>query len=193
MILASHPTHRLREGGHLCAGRRPPRRGRRARHQAGVAAPWPGQGSANPTAAEYGRQHGITVIDGGCPLMFEPTADFGHKMMPGHLHHERPRVQDRVTADNDPRTPDSAYCVKPQLSAVCPSAHGRVRLIVKRQDRSGCLAPAPRLLWLPYPGRRRDQERDHSCAHGRDDAPWCSRVDRAARRRCAFAAGPRGA
>ncbi len=41
----------------------------------------PGRGSANPTAAEYGRQHGITVIDGSCPLMFDPTADFGHKMM----------------------------------------------------------------------------------------------------------------
>jgi predicted CoA-binding protein len=41
----------------------------------------PGRGSASPTAAEYGRQHGITVIDGGCPLMFDPTADFGHKMM----------------------------------------------------------------------------------------------------------------
>ena len=24
---------------------------------------------------------GITVIDGGCPLMFGPTADFGHKLM----------------------------------------------------------------------------------------------------------------
>ena len=33
------------------------------------------------TATAYGRQHGITVIDGGCPLMFEPTADFGHKIM----------------------------------------------------------------------------------------------------------------
>jgi hypothetical protein len=32
-------------------------------------------------AAQYGRQHGITVIDGGCPLMFGPTADFGHKAM----------------------------------------------------------------------------------------------------------------
>ena len=32
-------------------------------------------------ATEYGRQHGITVIDGGCPLMFYLTADFGHKMM----------------------------------------------------------------------------------------------------------------
>ena len=40
-----------------------------------------GQGSVNPTAATYGRKHGITVIDGGCPLMFDPTADFGHKMM----------------------------------------------------------------------------------------------------------------
>jgi hypothetical protein len=29
----------------------------------------------------YGREHGITVIDGGCPLMFDPTADFGHKVM----------------------------------------------------------------------------------------------------------------
>ena len=32
-------------------------------------------------ATDYGRQHGITVIDGGCPLMFAPTADFGHKIM----------------------------------------------------------------------------------------------------------------
>jgi hypothetical protein len=40
-----------------------------------------GQGSVSPTAAAYGRQHGITVIDGGCPLMFDPTADFGHKVM----------------------------------------------------------------------------------------------------------------
>ena len=24
---------------------------------------------------------GITVIDGGCPCMFDPTADFGHKAM----------------------------------------------------------------------------------------------------------------
>ena len=35
--------------------------------------------SRTPTA--YGRQHGITVIDGGCPCMFGPTADFGHKVM----------------------------------------------------------------------------------------------------------------
>ncbi len=41
----------------------------------------PGTGSVSETAAEYGRQHGIAVIDGGCPCMFNPTADFGHKMM----------------------------------------------------------------------------------------------------------------
>ena len=40
-----------------------------------------GEGSVSATAAAYGRQHGITVIDGGCPLMFDPTADFGHKVM----------------------------------------------------------------------------------------------------------------
>jgi predicted CoA-binding protein len=40
-----------------------------------------GQGSVSDTATVYGREHGITVIDGGCPLMFEPTADFGHKVM----------------------------------------------------------------------------------------------------------------
>ena len=41
----------------------------------------PGTGSVSAAATKYGRQHGITVIDGGCPLMFNPTADFGHKMM----------------------------------------------------------------------------------------------------------------
>lgn len=38
-----------------------------------------GAGSVSAAAAEYGRQQGITVIDGGCPLMFGPTADAGHK------------------------------------------------------------------------------------------------------------------
>ena len=40
-----------------------------------------GPGSVSNTAAAYGREHGITVIDGGCPLMFDPTADLGHKVM----------------------------------------------------------------------------------------------------------------
>ncbi|MGH3083137.1 MAG: CoA-binding protein [Gaiellaceae bacterium] len=41
----------------------------------------PGEGSVSAAATDYGRQHGITVIDGGCPLMFRPTADLGHKVM----------------------------------------------------------------------------------------------------------------
>ena len=41
----------------------------------------PGGGSVSKPAAEYGRQHGVTVIDGGCPCMFGPTADGGHKVM----------------------------------------------------------------------------------------------------------------
>jgi len=41
----------------------------------------PGAGSVSDAATDYGRANGITVIDGGCPLMFAPTADFGHKIM----------------------------------------------------------------------------------------------------------------
>ncbi|GAA0740757.1 CoA-binding protein [Dactylosporangium roseum] len=40
-----------------------------------------GTGSVSDTATEHGRRNGITVIDGGCPLMFGPTADAGHKVM----------------------------------------------------------------------------------------------------------------
>ena len=40
-----------------------------------------GAGSVSPAAAAYGRQHGINVIPGGCPLMFEPVSDRAHKAM----------------------------------------------------------------------------------------------------------------
>ena len=41
----------------------------------------PGRGSVSEEAADYGRQHGISVIAGGCPCMFAPTADPGHRVM----------------------------------------------------------------------------------------------------------------
>lgn len=41
----------------------------------------PGRGSVSTTAAAYGREHGVSVIDGGCPCMFDPAADRGHKVM----------------------------------------------------------------------------------------------------------------
>jgi predicted CoA-binding protein len=41
----------------------------------------PGGGSVSKEAAELGRKEGIAVIDGGCPCMFGPTADPGHKVM----------------------------------------------------------------------------------------------------------------
>lgn len=44
-----------------------------------------GTGSVSDTATAYGREHGITVIDGACPCMFDPAADAGHKMMRGVL------------------------------------------------------------------------------------------------------------
>ena len=40
----------------------------------------PGAGSVSDVATAYGRKHGITVIDGGCPLWFAPVSDFGHKI-----------------------------------------------------------------------------------------------------------------
>jgi uncharacterized protein len=41
----------------------------------------PGAGSVSEAAADYGRERGIAVIDGGCPCMFAPTADLGHEAM----------------------------------------------------------------------------------------------------------------
>lgn len=41
----------------------------------------PGGGSVSQAATAYGRERGITVIDGGCPCMFGRTADRGHKAM----------------------------------------------------------------------------------------------------------------
>jgi predicted CoA-binding protein len=41
----------------------------------------PGGGSVSASATAYGREHGINVLDGGCPCMFGPTADAGHKAM----------------------------------------------------------------------------------------------------------------
>lgn len=40
-----------------------------------------GGGSVSPEATKVGRERGLTVIDGGCPLMFDPAADGGHKVM----------------------------------------------------------------------------------------------------------------
>jgi predicted CoA-binding protein len=41
----------------------------------------PGAGSVSETATEFGRERGIEVIPGGCPLMFGTTSDFAHKCM----------------------------------------------------------------------------------------------------------------
>ena len=38
-------------------------------------------GSVSDRATLYGRERGITVIDGGCPCMLGLTADNGHKAM----------------------------------------------------------------------------------------------------------------
>jgi len=51
-----------------------------------------GEGSVCDEATAYGRAHGMTVIDGGCPLMFDPTADVGHKIMRFMLRGKVPKT-----------------------------------------------------------------------------------------------------
>jgi predicted CoA-binding protein len=71
VVIATSPEH-AEETMHECA-------------ELGISHVWmhrgPGAGSVSETATAYGREHGITVIDGGCPCMFGPTADPGHKTM----------------------------------------------------------------------------------------------------------------
>ena len=54
-------------------------------HELGIKDVWMhrafGGGSVSDSATKWGREHGITVIDGGCPLMFQPCSDPGHKAM----------------------------------------------------------------------------------------------------------------
>jgi predicted CoA-binding protein len=71
VVIATRPEH-AEETMHECA-------------ELGIRQVWmhrgPGPGSVSETAAAYGRDRGITVIAGGCPCMFDPAADFGHKAM----------------------------------------------------------------------------------------------------------------
>ncbi len=41
----------------------------------------PAESSASAEAVDYCRANGIDVIPGGCPLMFGPTADVGHRCL----------------------------------------------------------------------------------------------------------------
>jgi predicted CoA-binding protein len=40
-----------------------------------------GGGSVSEEAVSLGREHALTVIAGGCPMMFLPGADIGHRCM----------------------------------------------------------------------------------------------------------------
>jgi predicted CoA-binding protein len=51
-----------------------------------------GGGSVCDEATVYGRDHGIRVIDGGCPLMFDPVSDPGHKVMRVLFRRKVPRA-----------------------------------------------------------------------------------------------------
>lgn len=46
--------------------------------EAGIERVWLGNGCVSPEAVAYGREHGIAVIDGECPMMFAAPVGFGH-------------------------------------------------------------------------------------------------------------------
>src|SRR5919202_1182759 len=52
-----------------------------------------GAGSVSDTATRYGRERGITVIDGGCPCMFDPAADVGAQGDAVRLHAQPSRTE----------------------------------------------------------------------------------------------------
>ena len=89
-----------------------------------------GAGSVSAAATEYGRQHGITVIDGGCPLMFPPASDPGHRFM-RLLCHLPKRVWERaLRGTGRPRTgkvPSPAPAQAPSPAQRCRSPSSRTK------------------------------------------------------------------
>ena len=52
-----------------------------------------GAGSVSDAATQYGRERGISVIDGGCPCMFDPAADVGAQGDAVRLHAQPSRTE----------------------------------------------------------------------------------------------------
>ncbi|HEX6488284.1 MAG TPA: CoA-binding protein [Candidatus Dormibacteraeota bacterium] len=71
-------------------------------------------GSVSHEAAELAREHGLSVIEGGCPLMFAPVSDPAHKVMRFVLSFSG-RVPRAVELPNDPD--DAGLLATPGASA----------------------------------------------------------------------------
>ena len=60
-------------------------------HELGITRVWMHRGagptSVSPAAVDYCRRNGIAVIAGGCPLMYGPTSDVGHRCIRWILEH----------------------------------------------------------------------------------------------------------
>lgn len=71
VVVASRPEHSL-DAVHECV-------------ELGVEYVWLhqglGAGSVDVEAIRFGRDHGLTVIDGGCPLMYPPASDPAHRVI----------------------------------------------------------------------------------------------------------------
>jgi predicted CoA-binding protein len=92
----------------------------------------PGAGSVSAAATDYGRQHGITVIDGGCPLMFNPTADAAHIRKPCPQAGMRPRhrpqpIRRSRRAAEEPADAPLRHLVPADLGTGAFKGHGAPR------------------------------------------------------------------
>lgn len=89
----SYPDLRSIPGGvdAVVIGTAPKRAGSIVREckELGVTRVWmhggPAETSVSPEAVEYCRANDMTVIPGGCPLMYGPTADLGHRCLRWYL------------------------------------------------------------------------------------------------------------
>ncbi len=96
----------------------------------------PGGGSVSEAAADFGRQQGIVVIDGGCPCMFDPTADLGHKAM---------RIVFTLSG-NAPRESDSSKTTRRALVRPLRTSDDRQRRRIASPSTSVSRARGPRVL-----------------------------------------------
>ena len=83
-----------------------------------------GAGSVSPAATALGRELGMVVIDGGCPLMFGPTADGGHKVMCALLKLDREGASEGLGPLSPPWSP-GGKASRPRVRLVPPGVPRR--------------------------------------------------------------------
>ena len=131
--------------------------------------------SVSDAATDHGRRHGITVIDGGCPLMFGPTADFRLISEPAPTW--MPRISDSGTpstieptmpiAPPVPPLPDRrSTTLSPRRKTPTPTSIQRANCQRSRTSASGTRSKG--MAAIIAPGSEAAEDADQP---GRDEHP----------------------